>query len=169
MCRYSVVRDRQGKRSAQILIIALAVTCVGAGDSHAGETLESTGRKAIANAKVVVDEVQEKAQEFTTNVILGSKDAIEKVSTLGRWTSALTERAAYPIKRTSETATWGRERPSKLPVFGTTVHEGNLAIHQRFTREMFLRLSVSMDEEPVFTGSGDTHPAVGLSLIRPFN
>lgn len=168
MCRYSKLRDGLGKRSCQIFIIAFAMTSVGPVDANAGDTLEATGRKAIANAKVVVDEVQEKAQEFTVNVILGSKDAIHKVSTLGRWTSALTERAAYPIRRTSDMATWGRERPSQLPVHGKTVHEADLAIHQRFTREVFLRLSVSMDEEPVFTGSGDAHPAVGLSFIRPF-
>jgi hypothetical protein len=152
-----------------MFVIALAMTCSISAEADAGETLEATGRKAIANAKVVVDEVQEKAQQFTVNVILGGKDALERVTTLGKWTSALTMRATHPIKQSLDTTTWGRERSSKLPLSGATVHDGNLAIHQRLAREMFLRLSVSMDEEPVFTGTGDTHAAVGLSLIRSFD
>jgi hypothetical protein len=169
MCRYSRTTWGRDKTSAAIFVIAFALTCVGASDARAGETLEATGRKAIENAKVVVGEVQEKAQEFTINVILGGKDAIERVSTLGKWTSALATHTASPVKRGSEAATWGRERSSRPPVSGTTVHDGNLAIHQHFAQEIFLRFSVGMDEEAVFTGSGEAHPAVGLSLIRSFD
>ncbi len=169
MCRYKNTRGRLDKLSAQIFVIAFAMTSVGAGHAHAGQTLGTTGRKAIEGAKVVVDEVQEKAQEFTVNVILGGRDAIEKVTTLGRWTSALTQRATSPIRSDNESATWGKARTLTPPSYGTTVHNGKLAIHQRFAREVFLRLAVSMDEEPVFTGSGQNHPSVGLSLIRPFD
>ena len=169
MWRYRKLTGRLSKRSAPIFVIAFAVTCGISAEAYAGETLETTSRKAIANAKVVVDEVQEKAQQFTINVILGGKDAIERVTTLSKWTSALTMRATHPVKQSLETATWGRELSSKLPLSGATVHDGNLAIHQRLAREMFLRLSVGMDEEAVFTGTGDTHATVGLSLIRSFD
>lgn len=169
MCRYSRTTEGRDKTSAPIFVIALALTCAGASDARAGETLEATGRKAIENARVVVGEVQEKAQEFTINVILGGKDAIDRVTTLGKWTSTLASHTAPPVNRGSESATWGRERSSKPPVSGTTVHDGSLAFHQRFAQEMFLRFSVGMDEEAVFTGSGESHPAVGLSFIRSFD
>jgi hypothetical protein len=152
-----------------MFVIAFAMTSVGAPDAHAGQALAKTSRKAIESARVVVDEVQETAQEFTVNVILGGRDALKRVTTLGRWTSALTERATSPIKNNSERVTWGTARAIAPKSYGSTIHDGPLAIHQHFAREIFLRLSISMDEEPVFTGSGESRPAVGLTFIRPFD
>jgi hypothetical protein len=166
MYRSSIDPRRRDKKSYHIFVITCALTSAALGPAYA---LESPTCCTATSAPLVTATIKP-AVALTGRLVQHTDNApVDGSQRLLSWSAALARSLDSPVRSDEYKAAWLAHSSEHAHLPATAVYDEELTFHRPFADELFLRVSVGVAYQPRLTGASRGYPALGLSLVRPFN